>query len=64
MTFEEYKEKIFKERPEVKAEYDSLEEEFEVKLNHLRECLNNGDSVLKSDKERESEIEIRRIFPE
>lgn len=45
MTFEQFKEEVFKERPDVIAEYDAMEEEF----RHLRKEM---DKQQKADYEK------------
>lgn len=40
MTYQEYKRKVFAERPDVKTEYDKLEPEFEVEKKKIQQALN------------------------
>ena len=60
MTFEEYKKKIFKERPDVKEEYDALEKEFKEKSEIIREKLKSGNT----DEELTPDVDIRIVYPE
>lgn len=60
MTFEEYKKKIFEERPDVKEEYDALEEEFKEKAEIIREKFKSGNT----DEELTPDVDIRIVYPE
>ena len=43
MNYEDFKKKIFKEKPEVKKEYDALEEEYQEKKKEIEKNISSSD---------------------
>lgn len=45
MTHDEFKQKLFQERPNVKKEYDALESEFQRERANIKQTLRNKNTV-------------------